>query len=200
MNRNRLKKISSAALILISIFLFVQPIQANQNALKPGEKAPFFTIPNHEGTMFSLNKLNTKGAIIVFISVQCPVSNAYTTRMIELAKYAKQNNLLFLGINSNATEDLEDVVSHVKHKKLNFEVLKDEANEVADQFGARVTPEVFLIDKSFMVKYHGPIDDNQRQDRVEKNYLKDAIDAYLAGQNINPTDVSPKGCIIKRMR
>lgn len=200
MKRNTLYKLGLIGLFIINSLLLSENSSANQNELNQEKPAPVFSIPNHEGQLFSLKKLNQNGAVVVFLSTQCPVSNAYTSRLIDLARYAKKNKLTFLGINSNATEDISDILSHAKRKQLNFVVLKDEGNLVADRYGAKVTPEVFFIDNDFKIRYHGPVDDNQRRDKVKQSYLKNAINAYLEGEEINPSEVEPKGCIIKRMR
>ncbi len=194
------KHIRLILLMVFGMLMVTNSAYSDQKAYQPGQQAPLFSIPNHEGTMYSLKNMNKNGVILVFLSTQCPVSNAYNSRLIQMADYAKKQNLAFIGINSNATEDLSDILTHIKQKRLNFLILKDESNIVADKYGAKVTPEVFFIGKSFEILYHGPIDDNQRKERVEKRYLRNAIDAYLNGEEIVPDQIKPKGCIIKRMR
>lgn len=188
------------ASFVIAMTFVVPSIVFGQNALQPGAKVPNFSIPDYEGQMYSLSKSGAKnGVVVVFVSTQCPVSNAYNSRIIKLAELAKQSNLDFIAINSNATESLEDVKRYALEKGLKFPVLKDENNVVADQFGATVTPEVFLIDKNQTVRYHGGIDNDQREAKVTERYLENAIKAYVGGGQIQPSDVQPKGCIIKRM-
>ncbi|ACF12527.1 alkyl hydroperoxide reductase/ Thiol specific antioxidant/ Mal allergen [Chloroherpeton thalassium ATCC 35110] len=200
MNRQVLQKWIFPVILLV-IFSFVSLAAAAQISLQPGDKAPDFSIPDHDGESYRLSKRKGKvGFVIVFLSTECPVSNAYNFRLIKLAKYAKENNLDFIGINSNQTESFEEVYTHAKAKSLNFPVLKDEENKVADMYGASVTPEAFLIDKNLIVQYHGPIDDNQREERVTEPYLHDAIEQLLNGKHISPDNVKPRGCIIKRFR
>jgi hypothetical protein len=62
-------------------------------------------------------------------------------------------------------------------------VLKDEGNRVADLYQAKVTPEVFLIDSNFVLRYHGRIDDSQNPARVTRRDLQEALDAILAGKS-----------------
>jgi len=193
------KQLIPVAVLLI--LLCIPLAQAAQSSLQPGEKAPDFSIPDQTGDLYSLSERKNKdGFIIIFLSTECPVSNAYNSRLIKLAKYAQENNFDLVGINSNATESFEEVYTHAKAKSLNFMVLKDEANEVADVFGASVTPEVFLLDKNLILKYHGPIDDNQREERVRKHYLQLAIEKLINGERISPNNLRPRGCVIKRFR
>ncbi|NTW49600.1 MAG: thioredoxin family protein [Chlorobiales bacterium] len=196
-----LKMRNKLVAFVIAMCFVVPSIVVGQDILQPGEKVPSFSIPDHEGRMYGLSKSAGKsGVVVMFVSTQCPVSNAYNSRIIMLAELARQNNLDFIAINSNATESLEDVRRYAVEKGLTFPVLKDEGNVVADLFGATVTPEVFLIDKSQTVRYHGGIDNDQREAKVTERYLESAIKAYAGGGQIQPDDVRPKGCIIKRMR
>lgn len=196
-----LKTRKNIAAFVIAMSLVVPSTGFGQELIRPGEKVPNFSIPDQEGRMYGLGKSAGKnGVIVMFVSTQCPVSNAYNSRIIKLAEQARQNNLDFIAINSNATESLEDVRRYAAEKGLNFPVLKDEGNVVADLFGATVTPEVFLIDKSQVVRYHGGIDNDQREAKVTERYLENAIKAFASGGQIQPDDVRPKGCIIKRMQ
>lgn len=189
------------ASFVIAMSFVVPSVVFGQNILQPGAKAPNFSIPDYEGRVYSLSKSAAKnGVVVMFVSTQCPVSNAYNSRIIKLAEQAKQSNLDFVAINSNATESLDDIRRYVVEKGLKFPVLKDENNVVADLFGATVTPEVFLIDKNQTVRYHGGIDNDQREAKVTERYLEDAIKAYVGGGQIQPNEVRPKGCVIKRMR
>jgi peroxiredoxin len=138
--------------------------------------------------------------VILFIGTQCPVSNAYNERMARLAAEYGAKNVAFLGINSNATEPTEEVAAHADAKALNFPVLKDAGNTIADRFGARVTPEVYVLDKNNVLVYHGAIDDAQREARVQKRYLASTLDAVLAGQPVPARTSVAVGCTIKRAK
>ena len=71
---------------------------------------------------------------------------------------------------------------------------------VADRFGARYTPESFVIDGAGKVRYHGRIDDAQNPARVTRNSLRLAIDAVLAGREVAQPETKAFGCTIKRVR
>jgi thioredoxin-related protein len=71
----------------------------------------------------------------------------------------------------------------------------DETSDVARAFGARRTPEAFLFDAKGLLIYHGGIDDNAFDaDEATKNYLKDAIDALLAGHEVKIKETKSQGC------
>jgi hypothetical protein len=69
---------------------------------------------------------------------------------------------------------------------------------VAKAFGATRTPEAFLFDKGGKLVYHGTIDDNHEEaDKVQKRYLKDALDAVSSGKTPAVQETKSLGCTIK---
>jgi hypothetical protein len=81
-------------------------------------------------------------------------------------------------------------------------VLKDLGAEVADQFAARRTPEVFLLDAERIVRYHGRIDDQYgigyKRARPTRRDLAVAIEELLAGKPVSQPMKESVGCYIGR--
>lgn len=177
--------------------MFAPPV----SPLKPGDKLPDFNLLDASGGMKSLYSLTgKKGFVIVFISTQCPVTNAYNGRLLKLADLAKKNGMEFIGINANANESAADVKTHAKEKGYSFTVLKDETGGTAQSFGASVTPEAYFADGNFVLLYQGRIDDNQREDKVAAKNLENAMTEFLAGKPVSVKTEAAKGVPIKRMR
>jgi len=149
-----------------------------------------------EKTLASLKGKN--GTVLIFMSVQCPVSNAYNERMEKLAQEYKAKGIAVIGINANDTEDAAAVKNHASAKGLTFTILKDSGNKVADKLGATRTPEAYFLDASNKLVYHGRIDNNQNASLIESNDLRNAIDASLAGKPVEKTEAKAFGCSIKR--
>src|SRR5215510_9027020 len=121
-----------------------------------------FTLPDVDNKDHSLKSLAGKnGTVLLFIAVQCPVSNAYNERMEKLAEDYKAKGINVVGINSNVAEDAAAVKAHATEHKLSFPILKDPGNKVADRFGAAVTPEAYFIDQNSKLLYHGRIDNSR---------------------------------------
>jgi peroxiredoxin len=134
-----------------------------------------FKLPDtdgHERTLASLKGQN--GTVLIFISVQCPVSNAYNERMEKLYEDYRGRGVAVVGINANTTEPAEEVKSHAKEKGLNFPILKDTNDRVADRLGAGHTPEVFFLDAGGKLVYHGAIDNAMNPVMVNTNHLRNA--------------------------
>lgn len=165
-----------------------------------GQAVPDFTLPSHDGEEISLSQFkSSKAVVLIFVSTKCPVSNAYNERMVALAAAYQPQNVQFLGINANKAETLEEMATHARDHQWNFPVLKDAGNKVADLLSASVTPEVFVVDPSGKLRYHGRIDDSQDAAAVKSNDLREALDALLAGKELARTEAKAFGCSIKRV-
>ena len=158
-----------------------------------------FTLPDVDNKDRSLKSLAGKnGTVLLFIAVQCPVSNAYNERMAKLAEDYKAKGIVVIGINSNVAEDAAAVKAHATEHKLSFTILKDPGNKIADRLGASVTPEAYFIDSNNKLLYHGRIDNSRNAAQVESNDLRNALDAALANKAIEKTEAKAFGCSIKR--
>ena len=158
-----------------------------------------FTLPDVNGKEQSLNTLKgNKGTVLIFVAVQCPVSNAYNERMEKLAQNYKARGINVIGINANSTEDASAVKTHATENRLTFPILKDPGNKIADRLGATRTPEAYFLDPNNKLLYHGRIDNSKDASGVNSSELRDAMDAALAGKPIEKTSAMAFGCSIKR--
>ena len=159
-----------------------------------------FTLPGADGKEHALASLKGKnGSVLIFVAVQCPVSNAYNDRMEKLAQDYKARGINVIGINANAAETGESVKAHAVANKLTFPLLKDPSNKIADRLGASVTPEAYLLDASNKLLYRGRIDNSKNGDQITSSELRDAIEATLAGKPVAKTTANAFGCSIKRV-
>lgn len=165
-----------------------------------GQPIPSFTLKNYDGKPITSTDSGSKATVLMFVSTQCPVSNAYNGRMEKLAQEYGSKGVRFLGINANRGEAPEQIAAHAKANDLTFPVLKDTRNVIADHFNAQRTPEVWALDSRGMARYHGAIDDSQSESGIQHRYLADALDAVLAGKEPPQTMTKAFGCSIKRVK
>ncbi len=164
------------------------------------KKVDDFKLKDYNGKEYSLsNYKEAKAIVLIFISTQCPVSNGYNGRMAELYKEFKDKNIVFLGINSNKEETVDAIKKHAEEKGLNFPILKDEKNKIADQLEASFTPEVYVLNNKLELLYHGRIDDSRRQDEVKTQDLKNTLNEILNGKEVSVKNTKAFGCTIKRV-
>ena len=169
--------------------------------LEVGAKAPEFTLKDANGKSHSLNQhLSSKYVALIFVSTRCPVSNAYNQRMINLQADYASKGVTFLGINSNVKEDVEEIREHADKSGFKFAILKDVDNIVADQYGASVTPEVYVVDGKGELRYHGRIDDSRDAEDISSQDLRVALDALLSGKEVARAETKAFGCSIKRAK
>jgi peroxiredoxin len=200
-----MKKLVAVSLSLAALVVMATTFSAH--AARPdlpmpppiGATIDEFTLPDANGKDHSLASLKGKnGTVLIFIAVQCPVSNAYNERMEKLAQDYKARGINVVGINSNVTEPAADVKAHATAHNLTFVILKDNGNRIADALGATHTPEAYFLDASNKLLYHGRIDNNKNVAQVDSSDLRLALDAALAGKPIEKTTAMAFGCSIKR--
>jgi peroxiredoxin len=185
------------ALLYLSIF-FALTIGASAQGAAIGSTVENFSLPDTAGKTQSLNEMKgSAGAVIIFVSAQCPVVRAYNDRMNRLAADYKAKGINVIGLNSNVTETPERIAAHAA-ETYKFPVLIDKGSLIADKLGANATPEVFYIDAKNVLLYHGAIDDDRSGTNVTESFVRNACDSSLAGKKVERTSTKAIGCTIKR--
>jgi peroxiredoxin len=185
----RLSFLAAAIFFVIAAFVIFNNISAGENvsaheSLAIGSTVENFKLTDTNGAEKSLNDLKGKnGAIIVFVSAQCPVVKSYNERISKFAADFAAKGINVIGINSNHTESLEWVKSHAA-ENYKFPVLIDKGNVLADKLGANVTPEIFYVNEKNVLVYHGAIDNSRSGENITENYLRDAVEANLSGKPV----------------
>lgn len=189
----------SLAMILAVAAIAFGALNEKSSGIAIGQPVADFKLPDVNGKAQSLTSVKgEKGTVIIFISAQCPMVKAYAERIEKLAQDYRGRGVNVVGINSNATEDIAYMKEQIANEKFSFTVLKDKDNKIADMLGAERTPEVYFLDASNKLVYHGRIDNHRDVSLVQSNDLRDAIDATLAGKPVVKSEAAAFGCTIKR--
>ncbi|GAB4456487.1 MAG: hypothetical protein OHK0029_14540 [Armatimonadaceae bacterium] len=138
-----------------------------------------------------------KATVVAFISVKCPCSNSYDSRLRSLAEEYTARGVRFVGVYSNSDESAAQITAHAREHKFPFPALHDERGLCADHFRAAVTPQVFVVDSQRVLRYAGRIDDNREEPQVTREDLRDALEAVLNGGTV-PEETLPFGCALVR--
>jgi peroxiredoxin len=162
-----------------------------------------FRLPDYRGAKHALADAKDKKLVVVaFLGTECPLAQQYAPRIAGLAAEFEPKGVAFFGIVSSTQESLEDIERYVLGHKLSFPVLKDLGAEVADQFGAKRTPEVFVLDAERTVRYWGRIDDQYgigyKRPKPTRRDLAVALEELLAGKRVSEPVVESVGCYIGR--
>lgn len=187
-------------LFCVAMMAFVViPAAANSEDFVVGTKLDNFSLSATDGKTYSFDDLKGKnGAVLIFLSAQCPVVKGYIERINQVAADYKTKGINVIGINSNATESLEWVTSDAA-ANFKFTMLIDKGNVLADKLGATVTPEAYYFDAKNVLQYHGAIDNDRSGKNIQEQYLRTAFDSALGGRKIEKTRANAFGCSIKRV-
>jgi peroxiredoxin len=171
---------------------------------KVGEKVPNLAFKDADGTIFQLHDLKSKKAIIlVFLSFDCPISASYSQPLTDMAKEFGKHGAVLWGLSPNTDESRADVARHAKDFNITFPVFRDDRLLAADALKAEITPEVFVLDGEFVLRYRGRIDDSysdrlKKHAQITKHELRQTVAELLTGRPVSSSPTRAVGCAIWR--
>ena len=177
--------------------------RAPTTGLSIGESAPSLDLPDTEGRRYSLPlEEGEEVTVVVFTCNHCPYVLAWQDRMVDVAREYEQRNVRFLAINPNDAErypadSYEAMQARARDEDWPFPYLHDESQQVARSFGARTTPDVFVLDSELHLRYRGALDGDHSNPTENAQWLREALDAVLAGREPDRPETEPVGCSIK---
>lgn len=176
-------------------------------AAKVGDKTPDFTLKDTEGKTHRLSDYTKEGKTVVleWFNPECPFVKLHhekLTTMADLYKTYNSKNVVILSINStNSGNPGYGKDAEVKKNwKISWPILNDSDGKVGRLYGAKNTPQMFVIDKDGKLRYSGAIDNDQRNEKKGKdkeNYVREAVDSVLAGKKVAHAETKPYGCGVK---
>jgi peroxiredoxin len=177
--------------------------------IEVGKAAPNFTLPDTNGKARSLSDFKGKFVVLEWYQPDCPfVGKHYRSgNMQSLQKEYTAKGVVWLSIDSSAPGQQGNYPA----KKLNEIGASDEAartallldpdGKVGRLYGAKTTPDMYIIDPKGTLVYEGAIDDKRSTDladvKTATNYVKTALDAVMAGKTVPTTATRPYGCSVK---
>ena len=195
-------RLALAALAPLLAFCLAAPAQ-DPAAPKVGAAAPDFTLPPAAGgAPVALKELlgKSRAVVVIFDATKCPYAIGYKGRVADMGKEYAAKGVAFVTVNSNKTEPAAEVAEDARKNGFSFPVLKDEGNRVADLYGAKKTPEVYVLSPAGTLLYHGRIDETHEDPKnVKSPDLRNALDAILAGKPVPAAETKAFGCSIKRV-
>lgn len=179
---------------------------AGDQAAKPatGLKVDPFTIREVRGAERSLGDFADKKVVVLaFLGCDCPLAKLYAPRLASMSREFEKKGVVFLAVNSNQQDSPSDIARYAKDSGIEFPILKDVNNVLADKLGVQRTPEMLVLDGDRVVRYRGRVDDQYNigiaRAKATQNYLRDAIEELLAGKNVSKPNVPAIGCLIGKV-
>jgi peroxiredoxin len=163
-----------------------------------GSAAPDFELP--DVAKFA----GTKALLVMFICEHCPFVKHVQDELARLGHDYVPQGLGIVAISANDVSNYpQDAPEHLKAMaealNLNYPILYDETQAVAQSYQAACTPDFFLFDSNHCLVYRGQLDDSRpgNDKPVTGVDLRAAIDAALVGQAISADQKPSIGCNIK---
>jgi peroxiredoxin len=169
-----------------------------------GDEAPQFELPDTDGTTWS----SADGAgptVVVFTCNHCPYALAWHDRIAQVARDYSDRDVRLLAINANDSEryprdSYEAMKARVAAEDWPMPYLHDASQDVARAYGAKTTPDVFVLDAGGQLRYRGAPDSDYDDPKQRAVWLREALDALLAGEEPSRAESQPVGCSIKWKR
>jgi len=178
-----------------------------------GAAAPDFNLPGVDGRGYALTDFAAaKILVIVFICNHCPTAQYYEERIKSLATNYNDKGVAVVAIMPNDPnavslaelgytdlgDSFEEMKIRARDRQFNFPYLYDGDTEaVARAYGPVATPHAFVFDATRKLRYAGAIDDSERVQHVTKSYVREALEALLAGKEPPVAKTKIVGCSIK---
>ncbi|MFG0284072.1 MAG: thioredoxin family protein [Phycisphaerales bacterium JB039] len=181
-----------------------------EDGVKPGERAPDFTLTDTTGKEYKLSELlknqSTTAVVLEWFNADCPyvVRHYREKTMTELAAKYKEKGVIWLAVNTGA-EGKQGAGQARNQKardewKIEYPILLDPTGDTGRAYGAKTTPHMFVITPDGVVAYAGGIDNDSRgrmNDEEKINYVDRALESVLSGSSVETPSAKPYGCSVK---
>jgi peroxiredoxin/mono/diheme cytochrome c family protein len=200
--------------VIIGLAVASAATAATNNRSILGTKLDAFTLADAYGKQHHLSDYDGRSIVVLaLVGTECPLAKLYAPRLAALAKKYESLGVTFLGIDSNTQDNLTEIKNFARVHGIEFPILKDLGNKLADRLGATRTPTVYVLDSQRVVCYAGRIDDRyglqstasgkpvsyQLRD-ARRDDLAIALDELLAGKSVSVAHTDATGCLIGRAK
>src|SRR3984957_18696079 len=200
-----------------AIFLFLLTFPAFGQTAHPilplGSSAPDFSLPGVDEKIHQLADYRSSPIlVVVFTCNHCPIAQMYEQRIQRLEADYRNRGVAVVAIqpndpkairideldSSDISDTLDEMKIRVAYKNLHYPYLYDgETQSVTRAYGPQATPHVFIFDKDRKLRYEGRMDNSYRQELVNTQDARNAIDALLANRDVQVKKTGVFGCSTK---
>ncbi len=183
------------SLSLVVSVLLAPPIES-------GDRLADFRLTSSAGDVVSLHAApdGTKATVIAVTTLECPIAKLLLPRLAELEQRFGAKGVRFLGLDPDPVDSPAALAARAAEVGARFPILLDPFHAVTTVLGVERTTEVFVLDHDLRLVYRGAVDDQYeegaRLPEPRWNYLADALDALVAGRDVEVGATEPKGCAL----
>jgi len=195
---------------LMALVVLLSPFTQNIRAeIEPGQTAPDFTLKDSKENPQKLSAYAGKFVVLEWMNPECPfVKKHYSGgNMQALQKEYTSKGVIWLSIISSAPGKQgyctgPQAEANTKDQKAYpTAVLLDPSGDVGQKYGAKTTPQMFIINPEGKIIYMGAIDNIRSTNSADctkaENYVRQALDAALAGKAVPTSETKSYGCSVK---
>ncbi len=167
-----------------------------------GARAPDLELPDTDGTTHRPD-VPAPATAVIFTCNHCPYALAWHERLLDVARDYAERGVRVLLVNPNDARRYPRDSYEAMQERVRADggwpapYLHDATQEVARTYGARTTPDVFVLDAERRLVYRGAPDADHHDPSLRAEWLRDALDAVLAGRPVERPETEPVGCSIK---
>ena len=203
---NRLFK--TPFLLLFVITLLFSACQNNEGPdvkIDMDLEVPNFGLHDQNGDFHTLYYHSNAKAVVLYVQQNsCPINRNAVVDLKAVRRQFKNKGIEFFMINSSVQDDRDALKKEAEEFDMDFPILKDEAQLVAEALQLHRTNEAIVLDPAtWSVVYRGPINDRigyeSKRDEADQHYLADALEAQLKDEILAENYIKGKGCLIKRL-
>jgi len=193
------------AVLLVSASVVSWTATSNaQSAVTLPANVENFRLLDHTGRSVELYREVDSSAVVVYIhGVGCPMVRQMIPELTRIQSEFEPQGVKFYMLNANSQDSRGDLVKDVNKYKIPMPILHDESQRITHAMGCRRTAEVLVIDpqSDWQIIYRGPVDDRfdygAQKEEPKNAWLRDALQAHLAGEPVTEKQVTNKGCLIR---
>jgi peroxiredoxin len=167
-----------------------------------GARAPDFELRDTDGADHRLDD-SAPATAVIFTCNHCPYALAWHERLLDVARDYADRGVRVLLVNPNDAQRYPRDSFEAMQERVRSDggwpapYLHDDTQQVASAYGARTTPDVFLLDADRRLAYRGAPDADHRDPSLRARWLREGLDAVLAGRPVERPATEPVGCSIK---
>ena len=164
-----------------------------------GRKIPDLAFEDLQGQLGRLSLLSEKRPVVILITgTGCPLCKRYAPSLAKLEQDYSERGVRFLFVNPNKAEKMARITKAVETHRFKGPYVRDTEQSIIRSLQAKTTTEAFVLDSARTLVYRGAVDDQYgfgyALNAPRKTYLRDALDAVLAGEAPTVAATSAPGC------
>jgi peroxiredoxin len=196
------------AVVALAAAVTLTPAPARADAT-PGRAAPAISLTDVSGRTVSLADFRGRTVVLEWTNPGCPfVRKHYVSgNLPALQKRYAATGIVWLAVNSTNPDHADYLAPAALAKALKdwgaapSAVLMDPEGTAGRAYGARTTPQMWVIDPQGTIRFAGGIDDRRtaNPDDVKgaRNHVAAALDDLAAGRPVATASAPPYGCSVK---